>query len=107
MQREPVARGDAEGEVLQREVEEYGLVLEVVELLAGDLGAGLEVDEVERLGDREVVARGEALGREVAGVPTRRSSRWSSSVRPRGVSAWVRLGTRAQASSRARRAASV
>jgi len=65
MDSESMASSNTECEVLEGKVEEDGLVLEVVELLAGDLGTGLEVDEAERLGNGEMVTRGEALGGKV------------------------------------------
>ncbi len=50
--------------VLQGELEQHGLVLEEIEAVAGHLGAGFEVDQVEPLGQLDVVERFEVeLGR--------------------------------------------
>src|SRR5262249_36342836 len=48
-----------EREALERQIEQHGLAAQEVPLLAGDARAALEVEEVEPLADREVVARRE------------------------------------------------
>ena len=73
--------------LLHREAEQAHLepgpdALEEVEPGAGDLGTALHVDRVEGLGEREVVARLEALGGEVARL-RRRSRRRRSRPRRR------------------------
>ena len=50
-------------ELLEGQVEQHRVVLEEVEPVPGDLAAGLEVDQVERLAELDVV-----LGREVEGA---------------------------------------
>ncbi len=80
------------GELLEGQVEQHGVFLEEVETGAGDLAAGLEVDQVERLADLDVI-----LGREVEclGADLADLASCSSSVWPMGASGWVRLGMRA------------
>ena len=65
VQRKPVLGGNVDRVALERQVEQHRLVLEVVELVADDLGPRREVDEVERLGDLEVVLGLKAFGGEV------------------------------------------
>ncbi len=69
MQGEAVLGRDVERVALQRQVEQHRIVLEIVELGAGDLRARGEVDEIEVLGDVEVVPRRKALSLEVARRP--------------------------------------
>ena len=59
----PAADQLPDRELLERQVQEHGVVLEEVEAVPGDLAAGLEVDQVERLAELDVV-----LGREVEGA---------------------------------------
>ena len=54
------------GEVEQRELQQRAVALQVEEAGTGDLGAALDVDGAEQLAELEVVARLEALRREVA-----------------------------------------
>ena len=65
-QRQPVGRRGADRQVEQRQLQLGALAGEEVEPRARDLGAALDVDRAEQLTQLEVVARGEALGREVA-----------------------------------------
>ncbi len=58
--REPVPDERPHGELLEGQVQQHGVVLEEVEPVPRDLAAGLEVDQVERLADLDVI-----LGREV------------------------------------------
>ena len=55
--REPGLHRRLHGVLHEGDFEQRGLVLEEVELLPGDLGAGLEVGEVERLAQGDVVLR--------------------------------------------------
>ena len=50
------------GELLKRQLEQDGVVLEEVEAVAGDLAAALEIDQVEHLADLDVVFGGEVEG---------------------------------------------
>ena len=61
--REAVADELLDGELLERQVQEHGIVLEEVEAGPADLAARLEVDQVEVLAQRDVV-----LGLEVEGA---------------------------------------
>ena len=58
--REPGRDQFSEGELLEGQVQEHGVVLEEIKAGAADLAAGLEVDQVEGLAELDVV-----LGREV------------------------------------------
>ena len=62
----PCCDGLLHREVEQRELQQRPVALEVEEAGAGHLGAALDVDGAEQLAQLEVVARREALGREVA-----------------------------------------
>ena len=65
---EAVGAQHLDGEALEREVEQHGFVLQVVELGARHLGAGLEVDEVVALAELEMVERLEVEARRFAGA---------------------------------------
>jgi hypothetical protein len=52
----------ADGELLERQLQEDRVVLEEVESCARDLSAGLEVDQVEALADLDVILRLEVEG---------------------------------------------
>ena len=62
----PLPPGERDRVVDERELEQRADAGEVVEAAAADLGAALDVDRAEDLADLDVVADGDALGREVA-----------------------------------------
>ncbi len=95
--REALLEHHVEREALERELEQHRLVLQVVELLAGHLGAAVEVEQVELRAELHVIERPGSPKRR--GSPQRRSSRASSSP-PSGTSGWMKLGSFASASSK-------
>ena len=90
----PSRHQHVDGVALQGQLQQHGLVLEEVEAVAGHAGAGLEIHQVELLGQ---FARGPAAGSRTSAAASCRGTVRGSTCRPRrsarrGATGWESAG---------------